>query len=375
MSTTTTKKTYARIEAAPVEERYARGWHCLGKAEDYTNKPVKLKYFGTNLVAFRGEDNQLIVLDGFCPHMGADLSGGYVEGNSLRCAMHAWRWGPDGVCDDIPYAKKIPAKACIKSWPTLERNGLAFVYHDPEDNPPLADQYPPEIPEYGQGEWSDWEVVLIPIHTNCRELVDNMADKAHFGPVHASAAMTFVNTFDRHTCTQYMEGKSPRLAGDSILTTKATYYGPAYMITEMSGEMNGVPVASKLLVSHVPIDTESFDLRFGVMVKLFPGMSQEDCDAMVQGYVQLTQAAFFEDVEYWHTKVRVDNPVLCDGDGPIHRLRQWYNQFYVDIADVPDTWNEAKSYEVDSFNPIPPQKVAKDDAAIAAAQQEAEAVS
>lgn len=349
---------YAKIEAAQIEERYARGWHCLGKAEEFTGEPVALKYFGSSLVAFRGEDNQLIILDGFCPHMGADLAQGYVEGNSIRCAMHAWRWGADGVCDDIPYAKKIPAKACIKSWPTLERNGLAFVYHDPEDNAPIPEQLPPVIEEYGNGEWSDWEVVLIPIHTNCRELVDNMADKAHFGPVHASAALKFRNVFHKHVAVQEMEGKSPRLAGDSILKTVATYYGPAYMITEMTGEMNGVPVASKLLVSHVPTSTESFDLRFGVMVKLFPGMSKEDSEAMVKGYVQLTQASFFEDVQFWHTKKRVDNPVLCDGDGPIHRLRQWYDQFYVDIAEVPSVWNEAKIYEVEAFNPIPPQKMA-----------------
>lgn len=349
---------YAKIQAAQIEERYARGWHCLGKSTEFTREPRALKYFGTNLVAFRGEEGQLIILDGYCPHMGADLSQGYVEGNSIRCAMHAWRWGPDGVCDDIPYAKKIPAKACVKPWPTLERNGLAFVYHDPEDNPPIPEQLPPVIEEYGNGEWSDWELVLIPIHTNCRELVDNMADKAHFGPVHASAALKFRNIFHKHMCVQEMEGKSPRLAGDSILKTRATYYGPAYMITEMSGEMNGIPVESKLLVSHVPTSTESFDLRFGVMVKLFPGMSKEECDAMVKGYVELTQQAFFEDVQFWHTKVRVDNPVLCDGDGPIHRLRQWYNQFYVDIADVPDIWNEPKVYEVDAFNPIPEQKMA-----------------
>lgn len=363
---------YAKIEAKEIEERYARGWHCLGKIDEFGKEPRRLTYFGETLVAFRGEEDQLIILDGFCPHMGADLSEGYVEGNSVRCAMHAWRWGEDGVCDDIPYAKNIPPKACIKPWPTLERNGLVYIYNDPENNPPLEEEMPPIMAECGSDEWSEWAVELIPIETNCRELVDNMADKAHFGPVHSSEALRFENTFHKHVCVQYMEGKSPRLAGDSILTTTATYYGPAYMITEMSGEMDGVPVESKLLVSHVPTSTESFDLRFGVMVKLFPGMDEAATKEMVDGYVALSQQAFFEDVHFWHSKVRVDNPILCDGDGPINRLRKWYDQFYVNRAEVPNTWDEKKVYSVDAINPIPEQKKALDEAAAAAMAAEAE---
>lgn len=350
---------YAKIEAAEVEERYARGWHCLGLASDFISAPTKLNYFGTQLVAFRGEDGDVKILDSFCPHMGADLSNGWVEGNSLRCPFHSWRWGGDGVCDDIPYAKRIPSRAKIKSWPTLEQNNFLFVWNDPEDNPPVANQEPPRMEECFNGEWSDWVVDLMEINTNCRELVDNMADNAHFGPVHASASMQFQNRFHQHVCVQDMQSKSPRLAGDSVLHSTATYYGPAYMITTMSGEMDGVPVESRLLVSHVPSSTKSFDLRFGVMVKLFPGMSEADSKAMVDGYVQLSQAAFFEDVEIWHNKVRVDNPILCDGDGPVNRLRQWYSQFYVDAADVTSTWDEEKIYDSVAFNPIPEHRLAE----------------
>lgn len=262
---------YAKIEAAEIEERYARGWHCLGLASDYGTEPQMLNYFGVRLVAFRGENGQVNILDAYCPHMGADLSKGWVEGNSIRCPFHSWRWGADGVCDDIPYAKRIPPKARIKSWPTMEENNLLFVWHDPENNPPIEEQAPPRMDECFSGEWSDWVIQKMAIHTNCRELVDNMADKAHFGPVHASAVADFSNTFHKHICVQTSHAQSPRLAGDEVLFSEATYYGPAYMITEMRGSMNGVPVESLLLVSHVPTSTESFDLRFGVMVKKFPG--------------------------------------------------------------------------------------------------------
>ncbi len=332
------------IQAEVIEERYARGWHCLGLAHEYTNKPKRLEYFGTKMVAYRGEDGQVHILDGYCPHMGADLSLGEVEGNSIRCPFHHWSWGADGVCDDIPYAEKIPAKACIHSYQTMEQNQLLFVWYDPEGTQPQPEEMPPRIDDCYSDEWTDWSVEIIPIHSNCRELVDNMADSAHFGPVHGAPITKFQNIVEGVTYTQELWSSSELLAEDGELFSRATYTGPAYMNTYMKGQINGQDVESRLLVSHVPITTESFDLRFGVMVKKNPNLTEEQNAAMVQEYVKQNQTAFFQDVDIWHTKVRVDNPVLCDGDGPIHRLRRWYAQFYVDRAQVPESLKERKIY-------------------------------
>ncbi|CAA0079936.1 3-ketosteroid-9-alpha-monooxygenase, oxygenase component [Zhongshania aliphaticivorans] len=335
------------IEAAELPDRYARGWYCLGLASEYTNKPVKLNYFGTRMVAYRGEDGEVHILDGYCPHMGADLSEGCVEENSIRCPFHAWRWGADGVCDDIPYAKRIPAKAVIRSYPTLEENHLLFMWFDPEGNPPIEDQRPPRIDDVYSDDWTIWQMDLMTIQTNARELIDNMADVAHFGPIHGAPIKQFKNIVYKHTYRQELTGGSELLAEDGELSSEATYYGPAYMNTFMTGQVDGMDVASRLLVTHVPIDTHSFDLRFGVAVKKIAGMSDEQNEEMARQYTQQNREAFFQDVHIWHTKTRVDNPVLCDGDGPINRLRQWYQQFYLDIADVPDTFNEKREYVVD----------------------------
>ena len=338
----------ARIEAAVVPNRYARGWHCLGLASDYAHKPVSLHYFNTKLVAFRGTDGRVAILDAYCPHMGADLALGCVEGNSIRCPFHHWRWGADGVCDDIPYSRRIPPQAVMKSWPTMEENNLLFVWNDPEGNPPIEDQRIPHMDSCFNGEWSDWSIEMFHIETNCRELVDNMADVAHFVPVHANFIDSFRNISEGHVYIQEQTGGSELLSesADSGLTSVATYYGPAYMTTYMTGEINGEAVESRLLVSHVPVTTESFDLRFGVMIKKNPKLSEEQNKAMIAAYTKLAGDAFKQDVQIWHNKVRVDNPLLCDGDGPIQKLRQWYQQFYVDIKDVPASLKERRVYEV-----------------------------
>ncbi len=335
-----------KIEAAEIEARYARGWHMIGASSDYTNKPVALNYFGTKIVVYRGEDGELHALDAYCPHMGADLSLGCVEGNSIRCPFHSWRWGADGVCDDIPYAKRIPDKAVTRAWPTTEMNNLCFIWHDPEGGDPIPEQHPQRIEDAYSDDWSDWAIELIQINTNCRELVDNMADMAHFGPVHKAPVKDFKNIVKGHTYTQVLKASSENLAEDGELTSIAIYEGPAYMHTYMTGMMQGIPVESRLLVTHIPTGTESFDLRFGVMVKKFPGMTEADCKAMVDGYVEASRKSFYEDVDIWHTKTRVDNPVLCDGDGPVNKLRQWYKQFYQDRSAVGTQWDEEKTYEV-----------------------------
>jgi 3-ketosteroid 9alpha-hydroxylase-like protein len=33
-------------------------------------------------------------------------------------------------------------------------------------------------------------------------------------------------------------------------------------------------------------------------------------------------------------KTRMDNPLLTDDDGPVYHLRRWYEQFFVDVADM-----------------------------------------
>jgi 3-ketosteroid 9alpha-monooxygenase subunit A len=325
------------IKSDKVEERYARGWHVLGKADSFTSTPQMHEYFGTKLVAYRGEDDgEVHVLDAYCPHMGADLSKGCVKGNSIVCPFHAWSWGADGVCDDIPYAKRIPPKAVIKSWETREVNGLLLVWNDPEGNAPIAEQEIKRIEDYYSGEWTDWTMNQVVIKSHCRELVDNMSDMAHFGPVHYSTVKSFSNEQDGHTFTQYMVGGHEILTeGDTPMTSVATYEGPAYMTTTMTGMMDGQPMTTHLLVSHIPVSKDEFHINFGVMLKKNPHLTERQNQQVVEEYTKLSIDSFIQDVEIWDNKVRVDNPLMCDGDGPINMVRKWYSQFYMDVADIP----------------------------------------
>ena len=329
--------------------RYPRGWFCIGAGYEFTGEPRQLDYFGTSLVAYRGQDSgELHVLDAYCPHMGANLADGCVKGDSVICPFHEWSWGSDGFCNDIPYAQSIPARARIKSWQTMEINELVYVWHDPDGGLPIPEQAIPQNDWVAEPGWTPWVIRRTPVPNNCRELIDNMADKAHFGPVHGAPSVdSFVNICEGHTYTQLMESKS-QLYGES--KSRATYYGPGYMIHQhhFTGSAEYPERRYMSLVMNVPTSMDSFEFLAGFKERVPEGM-ENDIEAQI-AYVnekvdEVEERGVFADMRIWQNKVPIDNPILCDGDGPVTRLRQWYNQFLVPVEDIPDVLKERKVYD------------------------------
>lgn len=328
------------------EYRYARGWHCIGESKEFRDgKLHTLNIFGTRLVAFANDQGEIAVLDAYCPHMGADLSQGEIVNGSVVCPFHHWAFDASGRCSDIPYCKRIPPKAKTRKWLTCEVNNLFFVWNNPEGKPPAEGVEIPYFPEIDSDEWdSDWHMDLMYIDTNPRELVDNLVDAQHFGPVHGAPTKYFHNSFKEHIGTQLFHGDSERLGGD--LVADSAYYGPATHFTRMSAEYEGLKVESILLNCHVPVAPNRFELRFGVLVKKVPGWTEEQNKQLALDYVQQNRTSFYQDVDIWSNKRRVDFPVLAEGDGPIYQLREWYEQFFMDEADVPAEMKELREFVV-----------------------------
>ncbi|OWL89420.1 MULTISPECIES: Rieske 2Fe-2S domain-containing protein [Halopseudomonas] len=332
------------VEAA--EYRYARGWHCLGEAKDYRDGQLHtLNIFGTRLLAFADEQGAISILDAYCPHMGADLSQGELVNGKVVCPFHHWAFDASGRCAEIPYCKRIPPKAKTRKWLTCEENNLLFVWNNPEGKPPAEGVEIPHLPEIDSDEWDhDWHLDLMMIDTNPRELVDNLVDAQHFGPVHGTPTKYFRNTFKEHIGTQLFMGDSERLGGDLI--ADSAYYGPATHFTRMRAEYDGLLVESILLNCHVPVGPNQFELRFGVLVKKIPGWTEEQNKQLALDYVKQNRESFYQDVDIWSHKRRVDMPVLAEGDGPIYQLREWYQQFFMDEADVPAMHKELREFIV-----------------------------
>jgi 3-ketosteroid 9alpha-monooxygenase subunit A len=356
-----TQDSVRTIDAGAPPARFARGWHCLGLADHFRDgEPHAVEAFGTKLVVFATDDGKINVLDGYCRHMGGDLTQGTIKGNTVACPFHDWRWAGNGRCVDIPYAKRVPLRARTRSWITMEENKQLFVWNDPQGNPPPEHVTIPRIDAAFSDEWSNWTWDSVVIDgANCREIIDNVVDMAHFFYIHFAFPTYFKNVMEGHVASQYLTTRGrPDVAmgsnytGDVEVRSEAAYYGPSYMIDYLWNDYKGLEIETVLINCHYPISPTSFKLQWGAIVKKLPGVDDVHADKIAAKFARGIGVGFLQDVEIWQNKTRIDNPLLCEEDGPVYQLRRWYEQFYVDVEDVTDDMVRRFEFEVDTSRAI-----------------------
>ncbi|MCS6863882.1 MAG: nitrite reductase small subunit NirD [Gemmataceae bacterium] len=81
-------------------------------------------------IAIFNVDGQWFAIDDLCPHMGASLSGGFVEDGCVTCPWHYWRFRlTDGAWADNP-------KVRIGSYPvTIHGDSVLLTVPESWDTP------------------------------------------------------------------------------------------------------------------------------------------------------------------------------------------------------------------------------------------------
>jgi 5,5'-dehydrodivanillate O-demethylase len=124
--------------------RYLRlFWQPVFRARDLPNgKARPLEILGEKFTLYRGEDGIARITGFRCAHRGTQLSLGWVEGDSLRCRYHGWKFDGAGQCVEQPNEDKpFCARVKIPTYPACEYAGLVFAYFG-EDTPPTFPLYP-----------------------------------------------------------------------------------------------------------------------------------------------------------------------------------------------------------------------------------------
>jgi phenylpropionate dioxygenase-like ring-hydroxylating dioxygenase large terminal subunit len=229
------------------------GWYWLLPAKHLKKGKIKpVRFYGKEMVVFRGKDGQVKAMDAYCPHMGAHLAEGNVVGNEIRCMFHGWEFNRDGECTKIPCLDEPIQVKPIKTYTTCERYDLIWIWTGDEAPAPF-----PEVPDLaGQ----DVDVMAgRPFVKNCHPnvMMINAIDAQHFNTVHpmvkklAGGARLEAETKSAHQ----IEFKNTNPIQDNGLLNqllKPFYKGPlTYWLSYWFGTIGTVTIGPDFFHFHI----------------------------------------------------------------------------------------------------------------------------
>ncbi|MDP4789160.1 MAG: Rieske (2Fe-2S) protein [Haliea sp.] len=322
---------------------FPRGWFIVAESKELDAGPMAVRFFGQDLALYRGESGKPIMLDAYCAHMGTHLTaststmivknGKQIEGDSIRCPYHGWRYSPEGDVDDIPYAEgPYPKSALIRSYPVVDNMGCVMAWYDPDGRAPDYDA--PLLKQWNDPQWVQWELDhLGELEIHPQEIIDNMADCRHLGPTHGAPCEYFENEFKDEVYIQ-RQGGAMQLYNTYLYTT-TWYTGPGVLLSK---QVFGDAVMFEL-IANTPVDDGKVKAWHAVLYRGTESpASALDKEAAKQFQANALEA-FGADFNVWKFKRPAIKVMQMKTDGPFRTGRKWYSQFFA----TPETAAEIRA--------------------------------
>jgi nitrite reductase/ring-hydroxylating ferredoxin subunit len=307
------------------------GWYVAGKSRELRRGRIMSRsYFGRELIFVRTGSGTLHALDAHCPHMGAHLGRGRVEGEIVRCPFHGFCFDGGGRCVSTPYGTRPPDRARLRVWPVMERNELILVYYDAHGRKPDW-----EVPLRDDEDWTSIAVKKYDIRTHPQETSENSVDFGHFTSVHnfLEARMTReVRTEGPLLRSGYHVVRSLDMIGLPQRGVRAEFevsvWGLGFSLVDLY--LPRFRARLRMYVLPVPVDEERIELRLGTQARRLPwGVVSRPMTRLVRDIAFKALCVEVEqDIPVWESKAYVEPPALAKGDGPIAAYRSWARQFY-----------------------------------------------
>ena len=200
------------------QQRPTGGWYVLGSARELNDRPRRYQVAGHQLVAFRS-GTSIVVGGNACPHMGASLAEGRIEGGQVVCPWHGLRLG----CQRRGSWQPLPAHDDgVLLWVRL-----AEAEQNPTAMPFIAAR--PKVAIFA--------VVSAEAHCDPIDIIANRLDPwhgAHFHP-YAFARLSVLEIGDDEITVRVAK----RLAGPVCIEVDARFHSPeprTIVMTIIAGE-------------------------------------------------------------------------------------------------------------------------------------------
>ncbi len=246
----------ARTGPGTLAGRFLRQfWLPVFRAEDLPKghaKPIRI--MSEDYTLYRGESGAAQIIDQRCPHRGALMHLGWVEGDDIRCVYHGWKFDRTGQCLEQPaeepgFARKIRTGV----YPTREHLGLVYAYFGAGEPPP----FPPYPAPLGDGLIENPAPPVIAC--NYLQCFENSLDEVHVSFVHRTGG-SHQGMYDLPAIgaeeTEWGVLRTGERQGEKRLSL---HYMPSctrVVVPPMKG-FDGVGGWKELYLNFVPIDDES----------------------------------------------------------------------------------------------------------------------
>jgi nitrite reductase/ring-hydroxylating ferredoxin subunit len=338
-----------RGEAARLEP-FPKGWYAVAfSAEIGPGKVETRKLAGREVVLFRTEQGAIAGVDPICPHLGAHMGvGGTVEGETLRCPFHAFRFGIDGACVATGYGTK-PPKISAKTWSVVERHGVVLAWWDPSGGAPSF-----EIPELDMSAFAEQDTWTYRLRGHPQDTTENSVDTGHLSIVHGYQSVETLREMradGAYLHARYAFERPVGLLGEGFGGVRAEFdvhvHGLGYSFVEVTTPATGLVFRN--FVFATPISDMQLELRLASALRRLddtPGIHtalgivgrSASARRLLEKMIRKRAFAAYrndveQDFEIWKHKEFVPRPALAAGDGPVMRYRRWAEQFYERGAD------------------------------------------
>eukprot|EP00760_Papus_ankaliazontas_P033188 PhM_4_TR6223/c0_g1_i1/m.93378/K14938/NVD, DAF36; cholesterol 7-desaturase len=337
---------------------YPNGWYRLCSVDDIKNGRVhSVTALGQDLIVFWSKKKkQPVIMDAFCPHLGAHLGvGGTVTDDGVVCPFHGWCLDAEGKVSHIPYCEGAKPKGKVtrvhrhKVWMGL----VMFWFHcdnfseeareaikageDGEIVPPEWELSDP-VSDPAAKNWTRFACIQAIHNHHILEIAHNAPDYYHFNYLH--------RTYDFHWSINWLTdrllkldhvtkfygrdeiGKHHRFFDNDTTTavlgwrlgcitqlTVVDLEGPSIIHFHIVTPVGAVHLVKTLLpIDHFKQHVEDAWFR-----------DDRTPLWLCHAIAFIAKKALGQDLPIWNSKEFMNKPLLVKGDGPFVQFKQWYS--------------------------------------------------
>jgi phenylpropionate dioxygenase-like ring-hydroxylating dioxygenase large terminal subunit len=159
-------------------------WYVAAFGAELDRDLLKRRILGRNLVMFRTRAGIPVALDDRCAHRSFPLSAGRLDGDTLVCGYHGFRYDAQGDCIEVPSQTRCPPGIGVRKFATAERGPLVWIWMG--DARRADEARIPHQPWLSSSDWARSQGYFA-LAASYVTLHENLMDLTHLSFLHAGS--------------------------------------------------------------------------------------------------------------------------------------------------------------------------------------------